>query len=190
MPSLWEPNDEFADFELHYKRLIGTNPAVTSRVGYGFIRQALVNGLKHEIELGVNPFEFGIVFGADSHSAFSINEEFNFTGPHGVSDATPKARLSKGAVSTGAPAIDLASAGTTAVWTPENTREAIFDAIKNKEIDHLLFVLVIVLLERSFRILEIRWPRWAEALPAYTVGGLGEFWTIQRVAIMVGGFVK
>jgi hypothetical protein len=127
------PNDEFADFELHYKGLIGTNPSVTSRVDYGFIRQALINGLKHEIDLGVNPFKFGIVSGADSHSAFSINEEFNFTGPHGVSDATPKARLSGGAVSTGAPAIDLSSAGTTAVWAPENTREAIFDAIKNKE---------------------------------------------------------
>jgi hydrogenase/urease accessory protein HupE len=58
------------------------------------------------------------------------------------------------------------------------------------EIGQLFFVLVIVLLERSFRTLEIRWPRWAEALPAYTVGGLGAFWTIQRVAIMVGGFVK
>jgi len=55
------------------------------------------------------------------------------------------------------------------------------------EIGQLFFVLVIVLLERSFRILEIRWPRWVEALPAYTVGSLGAFWTIQRVAIMLGG---
>jgi len=58
------------------------------------------------------------------------------------------------------------------------------------EIGQLFFVLIILLLERSFRILEIRWPRWAEAMPAYTVGGLGAFWTIQRVAIMFGGFVK
>jgi hydrogenase/urease accessory protein HupE len=58
------------------------------------------------------------------------------------------------------------------------------------EIGQLFFVLIIVLLERSFRILEIRWPRWAEAIPAYSVGSLGAFWTIQRVAIMVGGFVK
>jgi len=27
----------------------------------------------------------------------------------------------------------LSSAGTTAVWAPENTREAIFDAIKSKQ---------------------------------------------------------
>jgi hypothetical protein len=58
------------------------------------------------------------------------------------------------------------------------------------EIGQIFFVLIIVLLERSFRILDIRWPRWAEAMPAYAVGSLGAFWTIQRVAIMAGGFVK
>ena len=58
------------------------------------------------------------------------------------------------------------------------------------EIGQLFFVLIIVMLVRSFRVLAIRWPRWSEALPAYTVGGLGAFWTIQRVAIMVGGIVK
>jgi hypothetical protein len=58
------------------------------------------------------------------------------------------------------------------------------------EIGQLFFVLVILLLERSFRILDIHWPRWVKALPAYTVGSLGAFWTIQRVAIMVGGLIK
>jgi hydrogenase/urease accessory protein HupE len=55
------------------------------------------------------------------------------------------------------------------------------------EIGQLFFVLIIVLLERSFRILEILWPRWAQALPGYTVGSLGAFWTIHRVTLMVGG---
>lgn len=127
------PNDEFADYEIYYNGLIGSKPKVVSRIDYGFIRQALINGLEHEQNLGVNPFKFGIVSGADAHTAFSINEEFNFTGPHGVSDATPKARLSGGAISTGSPAITLSSAGTTGVWAPENTREEIFDAIKRKE---------------------------------------------------------
>ena len=48
------------------------------------------------------------------------------------------------------------------------------------------FILLVVLLERSFRQLEIRWPRWAEALPGYAVGSLGAFWTIQRTAIRFG----
>jgi hypothetical protein len=55
------------------------------------------------------------------------------------------------------------------------------------EIGQLGFVLLVLLLERSFLILEIRWPRWVEALPGYTVGSLGAFWTIQRLLILLGG---
>ena len=55
------------------------------------------------------------------------------------------------------------------------------------EIGQLGFVALILALERSFRILEVRWPRWVEALPGYTVGSLGAFWTIQSVALLFGG---
>ena len=55
------------------------------------------------------------------------------------------------------------------------------------EVGQLGFVALVLAMERSFRVLEIRWPRWAQALPGYTVGSLGAFWTIQRVAMMVGG---
>lgn len=54
------------------------------------------------------------------------------------------------------------------------------------EIGQVSFVVLVLLLERSFRVLEIRWPRFAEALPGYTVGSLGAFWTIQRAAILLG----
>jgi hydrogenase/urease accessory protein HupE len=52
------------------------------------------------------------------------------------------------------------------------------------EMGQLFFVLLILGLERSFRTLEIRWPRWAQALPGYTVGSLGALWTIQRAVLM------
>jgi HupE / UreJ protein len=55
------------------------------------------------------------------------------------------------------------------------------------EIGQLFFVAIILLLARSLRILEIHWARWAEALPAYTVGGLGAYWTIQRTAMLLAG---
>ncbi|HTG16354.1 MAG TPA: HupE/UreJ family protein [Blastocatellia bacterium] len=55
------------------------------------------------------------------------------------------------------------------------------------EIGQVAFLVLVLLLERSFRVLEIRWPRWAAALPAYTVGGLGAFWTVQRIVILLGG---
>ncbi len=55
------------------------------------------------------------------------------------------------------------------------------------EIGQLLFVILVLLLERAFRVLEVRWPRWVEAVPAYTVGSLGVYWTIQRLVILLGG---
>jgi hydrogenase/urease accessory protein HupE len=55
------------------------------------------------------------------------------------------------------------------------------------EIGQVSFVALILLLERSFQLLEVRWPRWAEALPGYTVGSLGAYWTIQRVSLLFGG---
>ncbi len=54
------------------------------------------------------------------------------------------------------------------------------------EIGQLGFILLVLLLERSFRVLQVRWPRWVQAVPGYTVGSLGAFWTIQRVAILLG----
>ena len=54
------------------------------------------------------------------------------------------------------------------------------------EIGQLLFVGIILALEKSFRVLDVRWSKWAGWIPAYTVGGLGAFWTIQRIAILIG----
>jgi hydrogenase/urease accessory protein HupE len=54
------------------------------------------------------------------------------------------------------------------------------------EIGQLGFVCLVLLLERSFRQLDIRWPLWVARAPGYLVGSLGAFWTIQRVVLMVG----
>jgi hypothetical protein len=53
----------------------------------------------------------------------------------------------------------------------------------------IAFVVLILLLERSFRVLEIRWPRWVELTPGYAVGSLGAYWTIQRTVILVRGLL-
>ena len=55
------------------------------------------------------------------------------------------------------------------------------------ELGQLVFVALALALERSFRVLEIRWPRAVEALPGYAVGSLGAYWTIQRTVILIGG---
>jgi len=58
------------------------------------------------------------------------------------------------------------------------------------ELGQLVFVFTALGLARSFKVLEVRWPRWAEALPGYTVGSLGAYWTIQRTVILLGGLIK
>jgi hypothetical protein len=55
------------------------------------------------------------------------------------------------------------------------------------ELGQVAFVLLVVLLERSFRVLEIRWPRFVERLPGYAVGTLGAYWFIQRTVILLRG---
>jgi hydrogenase/urease accessory protein HupE len=54
------------------------------------------------------------------------------------------------------------------------------------EVGQLSFVGLVLLLERSFRQLEIHWPTWVAHAPGYLVGSLGAFWTIQRVAMLMG----
>jgi hydrogenase/urease accessory protein HupE len=54
------------------------------------------------------------------------------------------------------------------------------------ELGQLVFVFTALALVRSFKVLEVRWPQWALALPGYTVGSLGAYWTIQRTAILLG----
>jgi len=55
------------------------------------------------------------------------------------------------------------------------------------ELGQLVFVFTALALVRSFKILEVRWPRLVEALPGYAVGSLGAYWTIQRTIILLGG---
>jgi hydrogenase/urease accessory protein HupE len=54
------------------------------------------------------------------------------------------------------------------------------------EIGQLMFVAIILALEKSFQVLEVHWSEWAQWIPAYTVGSLGAFWTIQRTAMLIG----
>ncbi|MBR0566856.1 HupE/UreJ family protein [Azoarcus sp. L1K30] len=55
------------------------------------------------------------------------------------------------------------------------------------EIGQLGFVLCILLLFRSLRLLAFERSSVAERLPGYLVGTLGAFWTIQRVFILLKG---
>jgi hydrogenase/urease accessory protein HupE len=52
------------------------------------------------------------------------------------------------------------------------------------EIGQLAFVAAMLLLARGVQAVGVRWPRPVELVPAYVIGSLGAFWTIQRVALL------
>ena len=56
------------------------------------------------------------------------------------------------------------------------------------EVGQLGFVALVLALAQAFRVLRIHWPRWMQMLPGYTVGVLGAFWTLQRIALMVAAW--
>ena len=125
------PNDEFADFE-RFENMI--NLGVPARKDSGaFIRSGLAVGMKLEQELGHNPYKMGIVAGADIHSGYQGNEEWNWKGAHGAQDDTPEKRLNPVPNASGDTGYAVSSAGTTAVWAEENTREGIWNAMMSKE---------------------------------------------------------
>lgn len=56
------------------------------------------------------------------------------------------------------------------------------------EFGQLAFVLLALAAIRAIRLLEFRVPRWAESTPAYVVGVLGAYWTLDRVLFMTNNF--
>jgi hypothetical protein len=125
------PNDEFADFEL-FNNLINL-PIQADKSRGAFFRQGLATGMQLEKELGHNPYKMGVVAGADFHSGYQGNEEFAYLGGHGFIDDTPQKRLDPTPGLSGDITALLSSAGTTAVWADENTREGIWNAMMRKE---------------------------------------------------------
>ena len=80
------------------------------------------------------------------------------------------------------------ASGLTALGLPQGDIPlALFAFNAGVEIGQLAFVALILLLVRAFKALQIHWPRAMQLAPAYVVGTLGAFWTIQRVVMMFEG---
>ena len=135
---LLSPNDEFADYEKWDKsNLNGTEAKTPDMLQWEYARQALKTGLMLEQELGVNPFKFGMVGSTDAHTALTAVEEENFFGKHSGVEPEPN-RWKHVVIEAPDPKFTImgwqqAAAGYAGVWATENTREAIFDAMKRKE---------------------------------------------------------
>ena len=134
---LLSPDDEFADYETWDVGNLTFSKGVTSEMLPGsYARSALKLGLQHEAKIGVNPFQFGQIGASDTHTALAGQEESQFMGKSASSE--PDAKRWEHVFRTTEvgtqPGWSEASSGLAAAWATENTREAIWDAMKRKEV--------------------------------------------------------
>ena len=137
-PSL-SPNDEWANFEI-WERYIAVNKAVTKFPG-SYVRRALQDGIIQREKLGVNPFKLGFIGSTDTHNATPGSvEEIEYAGASGIRDGLPQERGSvrpNGAADWPDPGPlqyqHRGGSGLAGVWAEENSREAIYAAMRRKE---------------------------------------------------------
>jgi hypothetical protein len=103
----------------------------------GFVRDGLKVGLELEQELGFNPLQIGFIAATDGHNANPGDvEEWDFRGTVGTIASPAVRRMSATNLGDKAYRSMLkfhTPGGLAAVWAPENTREAIFDALARRE---------------------------------------------------------
>lgn len=98
-----------------------------------FVRGGLERGLAIQHKLGINPFKYGFIGGTDNHNGLmSAVAEDQFIGAHGPEDGTVERRRT-GDVLGWIDGKDLSIGSLAAVWATENSRAAIFDAMRRRE---------------------------------------------------------
>ena len=131
------PDDEFADYETwDIGNLAYTNKVTKEMLSHQYTRAALKTGLSYKEKFGTNPFQFGLVGAGDSHTSLPGQEEDNYWGKHASSEPDPerwKTPFRVADIGTQEGWSEVAS-GITGIWATENTRTALFDAMKRKEV--------------------------------------------------------
>ncbi len=135
---LLSPDDPFADFENWDTGNIGTpsTPKQDGQIQYEYLRQAFKHGLGERARLGVNPFKMGVIGSTDAHTSLATAAENDFWGKLSVLEPGPH-RLAPppaGQEDSGIHAWSWVASGYAAVWARENTRAAIFDAMRRREV--------------------------------------------------------
>lgn len=131
--------DPFADFEI-FAHLLASERV--GKVSGSYAREAFGRGLVIAERTGINPYNFGVVGGTDFHNGVSTVAENAYAGDMiGIDPAAEAftreaaaARLRPGNASSGSvQRLETSSGALTGVWAEENTRPAIYAALRRKE---------------------------------------------------------
>ena len=139
------PNDEFASYGVTGWDLGNLNLSGKKENGmfqYEYSREALKNGLLLEEQLGVNPYDFGLIGSTDSHTALATADSDNYTGKftNMVNDKNRALKIEEIGEANSSDETkkryswQYLASGYAAVWAENNTRAALWDAMKRKEV--------------------------------------------------------
>jgi hypothetical protein len=131
------PTDEFANFERWDRGNLDLSAdKKPEMLQYEYARSALKNGLKLEKELGVNPYKFGMIGSTDAHTSLATADSDNFFGKLPAYEPSPDRWNHASPFPSGKAYYgwEFVASGYAGVWATANTREAIWDAFKRKEV--------------------------------------------------------
>jgi len=94
-----------------------------------FTRNALKEGLVQQARLGANPFQFGHVASTDTHLAAAGAVDEDRHPGHGGAGAVAATELPPGLPDD----IELNPGGLAVLWAEENSRDALFEAMRRRE---------------------------------------------------------
>lgn len=130
--SLLSPDDEFADFETYPYYIQRELEDYEPQPG-DYLRSALRRGLEMDQQIGVNPFQLGVIGSTDAHTGLSSANETNFHGKMATDSIPENKTVAFGSAGT-VDGWSMSASGLAAVWAEENTREAIIAAIRRREV--------------------------------------------------------
>ena len=147
--------DEWAGFELVSTRGVGMGKPSPSKPEGSYVRDALRQGLELEAQGIANPYTFGVIGSSDTHTGAAQNDESSFSSKLGILSADAQVRGSAplglvesaligilpgqevvevdGESFLGGQQTEFGASGLAGVWAEENTREAIYAALRRKE---------------------------------------------------------
>ena len=126
------PDDPFADFETYPHYIEQNAPPYDPGEG-DYARSALKNGLAIEERIGFNPYRFGMIGATDAHTGVASAEEPNFWGKF-PGDSTPEGATGQWRTAGGPNGWSMSASGLAAVWAEDNTRDAILEAFRRREV--------------------------------------------------------
>ncbi len=126
-------SDELCDFEvIPWGHLAGNFIGPTVPKVEGTVRDALKKGLLMKDTVGANPFQYGFIGSTDTHLGTPglVEESASYPGHGGAAGGASGATFSTGISDTP----EFNPGGLAVVWATQNSRAALFDAMRRREV--------------------------------------------------------